>query len=85
VHVYLDDLEKLNNRLNHYFKMLKKQFYLNHNLTQRLEFKDIEIQIVEHVKDQIHEKCVKYQDLVNGIGQIAFEMLQTNKIITPQQ
>lgn len=60
VHVYLNDLEALNNRINHYFKMMKKSAFQIHQLNHQLEFKDIEIQIVEHIKDKVHEKCVKY-------------------------
>ena len=82
IKVDLYSLEKLHSRINHYFKLFKKLHFLKTKAEQKLNHKEIEIQVVEHVKNQMHEKCVKYQDLVFGLFQVLLTLLTSNSLIT---
>lgn len=49
--VDIDALAKLNGRINTYFKTIKKQVFALSKAEQRIDYKDIQIQMVEQLKD----------------------------------
>ena len=51
IRVELKDIASLNSRINNYFKAMKKMQYTIIKMEQKIGYKDIEIQLVEHVKD----------------------------------
>jgi hypothetical protein len=39
---------------------------------------------MEHVKDQMHQKCIKYHDVIRGVFRLFIDMLHQNNIISDQ-
>lgn len=77
-------LERLNSRLNNYFKVIKRQHHKILQNDQKLAFKDIQIHAANQMKDDIHRRCVQYHDLTNGLINLLCEMFLKTKIMTQE-
>ena len=80
--------EKLNTKLNKYFKMIKQLHSQVRDHELEIEKQRMNVQVVSEKKDLMHIKCVKYQDLTYGLIQMTSNLLglvdHSNKLIVDE-